>query len=216
MKAARTVPRRGPPGDRRTLFDKIRWRRSYRWIEFSVSDYLADAPEGIMRSLADTVYSKIRGLEESDYRQDVCDWLTSAEFRRAKQPMYINRCRGLSLSTKGRSRDLRDSYGRLVDLGLVEHDPEVYLGWGPLSVSSRYAGASSVLMKVVNISQTLDSEDVPEEVLDYCVYAHLTHIGMGFGNMDQTRRECIFNDELNRFPGRAHAVYDMERLGIRI
>ena len=213
MKVARTVPRRGFPGDRGPLFDKVKWRRSYRWIEFSVSDYLMDAPEDVMESLSRTIYSKIRGTDEVFYPPEVCEWITSREFRRTKQPMYISRCRGLSLSTRGEYRDLNDSYGRLVDQGLVEHDPEIYLGWGPRT-SSRFAGASSVLMKVVNMSQSLDSENVPEEVLDYCVYAHLSHIGMGF-RAESAQRELLFNKELSRFPGRAHALYTMEQLGIK-
>ena len=213
MKAARTVPRRGLPGDRGTLFDKVKWSRTYRWIEFSVSDYLMDAPESVMESLSRTIYTKIRDTEETFYPPDVCEWITSKEFRKAKQPMYISRCRGLSLSTQGEFRDLNDSYGRLVDQGLVAYDPEIYLGWGPRT-SSRFAGASSVLMKVVNMSHALDSENVPEEVLDYCMYAHLSHIGMGL-MADGPQRRLLFNKELNRFPGRAHALYTMEQLGIK-
>lgn len=172
-----------------------------------------DAPEDVMESLSRTIYSKIRGTDEVFYPPEVCEWITSREFRRTKQPMYISRCRGLSLSTRGEYRDLNDSYGRLVDQGLVEHDPEIYMGWGPRT-SSRFAGASSVLMKVVNMSQSLDSENVPEEVLDYCVYAHLSHIGMGFRS-ESAQRELLFNKELSRFPGRAHALYTMEQLGIK-
>ena len=84
MKAARTVPRRGLPGDRGTLFDKVKWSRTYRWIEFSVSDYLMDAPESVMESLSRTIYTKIRDTEETFYPEDVCEWITSKEFRKAK------------------------------------------------------------------------------------------------------------------------------------
>ncbi|MGN0099131.1 MAG: hypothetical protein ACI38Y_07385 [Candidatus Methanomethylophilaceae archaeon] len=179
-----------------------------------MSDYLMDAPVEVMESLSRTIFTKIRGTEDAFYEPEVCDWVTSREFRKAKQPMYISRCRGLTLSTRGMFRDLNDSYGRLVDQGLVERDPEVYMGWGP-TTTSRFAGASSVLMKVVNMSQSLDSENVPEEVLDYCVYAHLSHIGMGF-RAESPQRELLFNKELNRFPGRAHAMYMMEQLGIKV
>ena len=62
----------------------MKWSRTYRWIEFSVSDYLMDAPESVMESLSRTIYTKIRDTEETFYPEDVCEWITSKEFRKAK------------------------------------------------------------------------------------------------------------------------------------
>lgn len=40
---------------------KLKWTRSYRWISFEVSDYLRNAPEDVMDSLAETMFAKMRG-----------------------------------------------------------------------------------------------------------------------------------------------------------
>ena len=69
---------------------KLRWTRSYKWISFEVSDYLRNAPENIIRSLAETVYARMLGNEKSAYSQDVCDYLNSDGFLRENQNLYLN------------------------------------------------------------------------------------------------------------------------------
>ena len=146
---------------------KIKWTRSYKWIAFEVSDYLCDAPEDVIESLAVSIFSRIRGDGGDDpmtYGDEVCEWITSDEFVRTKQPVFVRRFRGISLSTVGDHRDLAESYRRLVDRGLVQMDRDLYLGWAPEG-SSRAVGRASVLMKVVVMSQILDSDSVPDDEL---------------------------------------------------
>lgn len=180
---------------------KIKWTRSPRWISFEVSDYLSDAPERVMTSMAVTIFDRIKGEEAKAYDDEVSEWITSDEFVRSKQPLFVRRFRGLSRGTAGESRDLADSYERLIDCGLVERDPDVYIGWAGANRSLRVA-RSSVLMKVVAMSDLLDDEGVPEDVLDYCLYTQLAHIGMGF-NPFSDRRGPEYDALLSRFPGRA-------------
>ena len=40
---------------------RIRWSRTYSWINMEVSDYLNTAPDGILLSLFDTLFQKIKG-----------------------------------------------------------------------------------------------------------------------------------------------------------
>lgn len=40
---------------------KLKWTRSYRWISFEVSDYPRNAPQSVIKSLAETIYARIGG-----------------------------------------------------------------------------------------------------------------------------------------------------------
>ena len=196
---------------------KIKWTRSYKWIAFEVSDYLCDAPEDVIESLAVSIFSRIRGDGGDDpmtYGDEVCEWITSDEFVRTKQPVFVRRFRGISLSTVGDHRDLAESYRRLVDRGLVQMDRDLYLGWAPEG-SSRAVGRASVLMKVVVMSQILDSDSVPDDVFDYCLYTQVAHVGMGF-NRKGERRGVEYDALLSRFPNRAEMDCALRRINMHI
>ena len=196
---------------------KIKWTRSYKWIAFEVSDYLCDAPEDVIESLAVSIFSRIRGDGGDDpmtYGDEVCEWITSDEFVRTKQPVFVRRFRGISLSTVGDHRDLAESYRRLVDRGLVQIDRDLYLGWAPEG-SSRAVGRASVLMKVVVMSQILDSDSVPDDVFDYCLYTQVAHVGMGF-NRKGERRGAEYDALLSRFPNRAEMDCALRRINMHI
>lgn len=192
---------------------KIRWCRSYRWASFEVSDYLKEAPGPVMATLAETVFDRIAG-DEPEYPGSVCEWLTDPAFARRNQPLYVSRYVGLSVSPAGRHKDLRDSMDRLVTLGLVTDDRDVYLGWSMPS-ASRSAAGSSVLMKVATVSGRLDSEDVPEQLLDYCLYSQIAHIGMGFNPGTEPRGE-EYDRRLSMFPGRRDMETELRRMGLHI
>lgn len=193
---------------------KMRWSRSYKWIKFDVSDYVREAPESILESLARTVFTKISGAEDSGYSEDASEWITSEAFVRRNQPLYIRRNRGLSLSTAGTHRDLADSYERLIAKGYVSRDPLLYIGWGHPG-TGRHAGFCSVLMRVVSISPVLDDAGIPENVLDYCLYAQLAHISMGFDPQFRRRSEQ-YDELLNKYEGRRAAEDYMERMSIKM
>ena len=192
---------------------KIRWLRAYKWIEFQVSDYLSTAPEEVIAEMADTVFRKIRG-EKGPYTQRVCDWLSSEEFVRTNQPTFLRRSRGLSEGTVGNVRDLEEAYQRLIDRGLVERDPSLVILWKAGGQPSR-VGAASVLMRVVTMSSSLDRETVPDEVVDYCLYAEIANIMVGFGKHGQERRDA-YASILERYPGRDDIELRMRRLCLTI
>ena len=192
---------------------KVRWTRNYRWAEFEVSDYLSDAPERVMRPLADTIYARMFG-ERVDYPEEVAAWLSDPSFSRRMQPLYVDRYVGLSRTTRGKVWDLADSYERLVDDGLVERDPDVFVGWTVPS-RSRDVGHASVLMKVVSMSGSLDSGEVPERVLDYCLFSQLAHVGMGF-NPGVGRRGREYDEVLSQFPRRTEMESALRRLGLHV
>ena len=196
---------------------KVKWTRSYRWISFEVSDYLCDAPEAVIESLAVTIFHKIKedGRDgPATYSDVVCEWITSDDFVRSKQPVFVRRFRGLSLSTVGDHRDLAESYSRLVERGLVKRDPDIFIGWAPVG-NSRSVGRASVLMKVVVMSQVLDCDSLPDDVFDYCLYTQIVHVGMGF-NAKGVKRGEEYDALLSRFPDRAEMDMELLRMGLHL
>lgn len=192
---------------------KVRWQRSYRWADFKVSDYLMGAPPPVVRGLCRTLYSKIVGKDEAEYPQVMCDWVTSPDFSRNKQPEYLRRSRNLTRTTAGKHKDLRESYARLVEAGLVNEDESLYISWS--ETSRKKAGSCSVLMRVVSISNLLDSEETPDSVLDYCLYREICHIMIGFDPTGEGHPDKFLALEA-KFPGQAEAEEWLSKMCISL
>ncbi len=192
---------------------KVKWTRNYKWAEFQVSDYLWDAPPEVLVSLAGTIFAKIRG-EDSDYDEEVCEWLTSDDFLTSKQPTYLKRYPGFRTDAAGDVWDLRESVGRLEEAGLIEREPHEVVGWIRPS-RGRSVGHASVLMKVVGISGILDDEAVGESILDYCVYSQMVHVTMGFSPQGRCRGP-EYDRMMSRFPDRPRMESELRRLNLHI
>ena len=194
---------------------KLKWTRSYKWISFEVSDYLKNAPEHVMESLAETIFAKIRGEDGVPYSDEVCDYLNSREFLEENQGMYLKRFRGISETARGESVDLLDCYRRLAERGLVEYDPDLVIRWSSVGDRSRKVGRSSVLMRTIVMNPALDSEDVSEDALDYALYSQICHVNLGFGptrENDAERYEVM----LANYPERIQAEMEIRRLGLNL
>lgn len=189
---------------------KIRWQRSYKMADFMVSDYLDDAPDGILWDFADTIIAKIFAENDSDYSNSVIEWISSDGFRARKQPIYLRRSKNLTRSPVGREKNLLDSYGRLVDDGLVEEDPGLCISWMK-SATARKIGHCSVVMDVVALSGALDDAHVPDFVLDYCLYHELCHVKIGFDPSGRGHDQKFAGLE-NMYPRRSEAVEWLRRV----
>lgn len=189
---------------------KVRWQRSYRWADFKVSDYLADAPPEVIEGLADTLFAKISCDGDEEFSEELCRWVTSPEFVKYKQPVYIRRSRNLTRSPQGEHRSLRDSYERLKKMGLAEDDPELFLSWTK-EPNVRKVGYCSVLMKVIAVSSVLDNPEIPEFVADFVLYHELCHILLGFDPSSE-KHEKGFAELEARFPRRKEAEDWLRRL----
>jgi len=188
---------------------KVRWQRSYKWADFKVSDYLADAPPEVIDGLCNSLFSKITG-EEEGYSKEMCDWMTAPEFAENKQPIYLKRSRNLTRSPEGEFRDLLGSYERLIAAGLAEKDPAIQLTWTKES-NVRKIGHCSVLMKVISISSVLDTDMIPEFVLDFCLYYELCHLMIGFDPSAKRHGEEFTKLE-ERYPRKKEAEDWIKRL----
>ena len=194
---------------------KLKWTRSYKWISFEVSDYLRNAPENVMESLAETIFAKMCGEGKTEYSPEVCDYLNSDAFLNENQGTYLKRYRNVTDSPRGESIDLMDSYRRLVESGLVEDDPRIVIRWSDAKDRNGRIGRASVLMRTVVMNPALDSEDVPEDTLDYALYSQICHVNLGFGpsrDGDGERYEII----LSNHPGRARAETELRRMGLNL
>lgn len=119
---------------------KVKWIRIGTKIDFSVSDYLEDAPEEVIEDLMSVIFNKMEG-DDADYSYTTIEHLTSEGFRRAHAATYFKR-RRMTPDDDGRIEGL---YHQLVDEGLLK-EADIIFGWGKqLGMSN----SGSVLFRTV-------------------------------------------------------------------
>jgi hypothetical protein len=188
---------------------KVKWQRSYKWADFKVSDYIMDADKDVLDALASTLFSKIAG-DEREYPQELYGYVTNPEFSKFKQPIYLRRSRNIARTSEGDTRNLEESVDRLEEMGLVKRDPSIYLTWTK-EPNVRKVGYCSVLMKVIVISKTFDTEMIPDFVLDYVVYHEYVHHIIGFDPLGRKHGQN-FQELEDRFTRKDEAESWLRRL----
>ncbi len=172
---------------------KVKWTRTINFADFRVSDYLMEAPVDVIEDIARTIYSKIFG-DGKEYSEETVGWLTSDEFVKLHQPKFIERSRNFRFDD-GENKSISESIQRLKDAGLAPDDlGKTKIMWSTKTSENKDAW-SSCLMRTISINSKLDSEDVPDDVLDYTILKHLTFIGVEFG-VDGAERERIVNEKM--------------------
>ncbi len=189
---------------------KVRWQRSYKWADFQVSDYLADAPAAVLTGLATSLFRRIAGESEDGYSQELRDWVTAPQFCELKQQVYLRRSRNLVRSPAGQNKSLRAAYDRLIGMGLIKEDPTLCLAWTK-EASTRKVGFCSVLMRVAVLSRALDADEVPDFLIDYCLYHELCHLIIGF-DPTGSRHDSEFAKLEAKFPQQKEAEEWLRRL----
>ena len=86
----------------------------------------------------------------------------------------------------GQYHDLIDCVDRLRGQNLIPDNLECILTWD--SQPGSKAAGSSVLQRVVWVNSSLDRKGVPEHVLDFCVYAMMCPLIIGFSRSAQANR----------------------------
>lgn len=188
---------------------KIKWQRSRGRAEFKVSDYLADADPSVIEDMARSLFSRMTGGTR-DYPESMKSWVTSEDFVKNKQPLYLRRSRNLTRSHKGNERDLNDSVRRLEELGLIKMEDDVFITW-TREPNVRRVGYCSVIMKVIAISSIFDNDMIPEFVLDYVVYHEFLHVMSGFDPAGR-KHGPEFNRKESLYPKQKEAEEWMKRL----
>ena len=156
---------------------KLRWRRSYRWIQFSVSDYLLDIDDADAEPFFESIFQRIKGAPRSNYPEGVIRALTAPEFSQRHAQTFVCRHRTMR-NDDGRVKAV---YDRLAAKGLTEGEmPTLVIS----NASAFTPGASSVLMKVVAFNEKLFDES--EEVQEIALFVLLWHMNhSAFGNPNE-------------------------------
>ena len=186
--------------------------RTSDWAEFRVSDYLRDAPEGVIEDLARTIMARIRGCG-GDYTERATAWLTAPEFSEVHRPVYLERDERAG-STEGEHKSIESSLDRLEGLGLIGRDPSIEIRWSREEERGS-AARSSVLMRLIVVDRALDSDGVPDSALDLAVLKHLSLIKAGF-LAEPMRRDREVEDALSRYPGFDGTIEWMESHGLTL
>ena len=172
---------------------KVQWQRASPWISFSVSDYLKDAPASVLEDFARTLFGKIAG-EKADWSDRFRVYLADGGFVEKNRPVYLERFKGVKPAGEYRHHSLEDSIDRLAAEGLISDVDDIEFRYAS---DMHAASCVSVVMRTVMISDRLDSEDVPEYVLDAQVYKRICQVGGGFDACEESRQEC--ERRINRY-----------------
>ena len=165
---------------------KVRWQRTTEWISFSVSDYLMNAPTLVLEDFARLLFKKIAG-EKADWSDRFRVYICDGGFVEKNRPLLLKRFKGVKPAGEHRCRSLEDSIDRLMAEGLISDVDDIEFRYAS---GMHRASHVSVVMRTVIISDRLDSEDVPEYVLDAQVYKGICQVMAGFGHSEEVHQEC--------------------------
>ena len=187
---------------------KVQWSRSYRYIHFRISDYLADAPAPVIRGFITLLFKKINGQDtDGGYGPEATEWVLNKAFAKSHRATYIKR-------SKLKKADVRlnEAVTRLQDMGLIDGKLDVRYCWQDANPSK--AASSSLLFKVVAVSTTLD-EFTPEFVLDYAIYTQYLKISEGQKVFGKTT-EVYTRDKEVKFPQYKDAERFLDKRGMHL
>ncbi|MBE6528529.1 MAG: hypothetical protein E7Z64_05130 [Thermoplasmata archaeon] len=193
---------------------KIKWTRQNRTVEFWVTDYLKDAPEEVLSSLANTIFSRLHEDADTPYDDSVIAYLESEDFIRENQPVYVSRLGCASASPVGMYKDLRRSVKSLVSEELIEGIPDnLYYGWLPVGLGD-CAGHASGLMRSIVINTRLDRAEVDDEILDFCMYMQIVKMQQGSLLEGPRRMNSEYLKRVEEYPGSERLLSEIGKLGL--
>lgn len=172
---------------------KARWQRTGTEMYLSVSDYLKDAPAFVLEDFARTLFGKIAG-EKADWSDRFRVYICDGGFVEKNRPVFLERFKGVKPAGEHGSRSLEDSIDRLTAEGLISDVDEIEFRYAS---GMHAASTASPVMRTVIISDRLDSEDVPEYVLDAQVYKGICQVMTGFDAYGGFHQEC--KRRMNRY-----------------
>lgn len=163
-----------------TLKPKAHLHYAYRitdkGIEIELSDYLAEAPLSVLNDECEAIVKWSMGKK---YVQpaSLSEYLVSSDFIVKNRPLYLRRCRTVSMTQQGSSKNLIDSVERLMAMDLV-FDTDIsnsYFTWATHMAKYKF-GQCNQTFRVVSINPDLDADYVPDKVVDYVVYHEILHL----------------------------------------
>lgn len=163
---------------------KISWIRTGRSIQFRVSDYLRNAPEFAIYSLADSTFQRMTSDPTVQYGKDFTDYLGSKQFLEDNRILYKGRNRGFHQP----DQRLMDSIARLQEKGLIQNvgnDVEIFYHDNiPKERPKQSAGKGSPIFKIIMVNSKLkDVKD--QDAYDYGVFKAVAQEQCGYGDREK-------------------------------
>jgi len=175
-------------------------------MNIELSDYLDDAPDHVIRDTCKAVVSwAVRGKYNTP--KSLMDLIHSEKFIVGKRPLYLERSRTVTMDQQGRCKNLLDSVERLRDNGLICDDDirNSFFSW--VDHMSKYKfGQCNQLFRVVTVNPVLDSDEVPDYVLDFVIYHEILHL-----RQDPTKNRRPHNSQFKCWERQFPLYDDAER-----
>jgi len=178
----RVLPKDMDPYDdyKVTLKPKAHLHYAYRirkgGIDVELSDYLSDAPDIVIRDACKAI---VKWTRSGRYvaPDSLLQYVRSQDFIVKCRPVYLKRCRSLSMTQQGHTKNLIDSVERLMEAGLVNEDDirNSYYTWASHMAKYRF-GQCNQTFRVVSVNPILDDDRVPDVILDYVIYHETLHL----------------------------------------
>jgi len=152
------------------------YRKTMTGIEIELSDYLENAPISVLNDECTAIVAWSRGKKYVQ-PESLSDYIRSVDFIVGNRPTYLRRCRTVSMTQQGKSKNLIDSVERLMDMELV-FDTDIrnsFFTWATHMAKFKF-GQCNQTFRVVSVNPDLDSDSVPDEVVDYVVYHEILHL----------------------------------------
>ena len=190
---------------------KVKWIRTMKSIEMHVTDYLADAPGGVLRGIAECIFGKIKG-NDTEYSDEVVEWLTSDKVLEENQDTYISRNRMID-TDEGMYKNLEESIDRLKENGFLKEDPSKIKIFWSTDPDWNQAGASSNLMKTVIINKRFDTKEIEDSILDLVVLKYVCYALSNFKDSKDERAEKL-EETISSYPGFDSVIDRIEKMGL--
>ena len=169
-------------------------------IQIELSDYLEEAPDNVLRDVCRSIVQWSLGRRFSA-PQSLSDYIHSDSFIVSNRPKYLRRSRSFLMSQQGRNKNLIDSVERLMYNDLVYDDDirNSYFTWATHMAKYRF-GQCNQTFRVVSVNPILDSDDIPDHVLDYVVYHEILHLRQDMSKKHRPHN-AQFKSWEHMFPG---------------
>ncbi|MGQ9587070.1 MAG: hypothetical protein ACUVT7_01630 [Thermoplasmata archaeon] len=154
---------------------KHTWKNRGGNVVFRVSDYLKDAPEEVLTSLAWYLVSRAVGKACPDgHVQKYLSFVRSRDMWMSKKDLYFSRERSLVLEPKGRVRDLRAVFDCVNSFYFSGFFTAPILAWTTGSPRRRL-GYYFEAIDLLAVNRVFDSERIPRYALEFVIYHELLH-----------------------------------------
>ncbi len=101
---------------------------------------------------------------------------------------------------EGEHKSIENSLNRLKDRKFISEDLRRIRSFWSKKTSSEQSAWSSMLMKVITVNAGLDSEDTPDDILDFVILRQIAHLNSDFRKNNEDRKQAVL-ETVQIYPG---------------